>query len=60
MFITKKRYELEKRSFELDLKTLNDKYWNLYHKHERLMIHLGLYENVLSGVQILKKGGPDK
>jgi hypothetical protein len=43
-----------------DLDRLNDLYWNLYHKHERLMAHLGLIEQEKSGVEIRTKGAPEQ
>lgn len=29
---------------EQEIKTLHDRYWSLWHKHERLLKHLGLTE----------------
>lgn len=43
-----------------DIRKLEDKYLALYNKHERLMIHLGLHEHVLSGIEIRTKGGPER
>ena len=60
MFVTRKRLEDCLYGLYGEIKFMNDKYWDLWHKHERLMRYLGLEENTRSGVEILKKGGPER
>lgn len=60
MFLTKKSHESDMAYVRKDLDRLNDLYWNLYHKHERLMAHLGLIEQEKSGVEIRTKGAPEQ
>ena len=55
MFVRTKDYNHVIADLRYELKMLNEKYWKLYHKHERLMIHLGLYEHERSGVEIRSK-----
>ena len=59
MFITTKRYESDMRHIEHQYDRLNDKYWELYHKHDRLLRHLGLYEHENKGIELRSKGGPE-
>lgn len=58
MFVTNARLETEIKYLSMEIKSINDKYWTLLHKHERLMQHLGLHEVVHSGVEIRSKGSP--
>jgi len=44
-----------------DRDSVSKKYWELYHKHERLLQYLGLVEKVTAyKVEYTKKGGPEQ
>lgn len=60
MFVRTRDFDYEIADLRAELKMLSEKYCRLYHKHERLMTHLGLYEQERSGVEIRKKGGPEQ
>ena len=60
MFVRTKDFDPEMADLRAELKMLSEKYYKLYHKHERLMTHLGLYEHERRGVEIRKKGGPEQ
>ena len=60
MFVRTRDFDYEIADLRAELKILSEKYYRLYHKHERLMTHLGLYEQERSGVEIRKKGGPER
>lgn len=60
MFLTRKTYEADMNYMKHELALLNDKYWKLCGKHERLMKHLGLLEYERSGFEMLTKGGPER
>lgn len=60
MFLTNKAHETDMEYMRKELGRLNDLYWKLYDKHERLMTHLGLTEHEKSGFEIRTKGGPER
>ena len=55
MFVRTRDFDHEMADLRAEIKMLSERYWKLYHKHERLMTHLGLYEQERSGVEIRKK-----
>ncbi len=60
MFVTKKTFEKEERYTQLKFQELNEKYWELLIKHQRLLDHLGLDEKTLPQETKLVKRGKSK
>lgn len=60
MFFTEKATKRDVDYLAKELSLMNDKYWSLWNKHERLMKHLGLVEYEKSGFEIRAKGGPEQ
>ena len=60
MFVRTRDFDYEIADLRAELKIISEKYYKLYHKHERLMAYLGLYEHERSGVEIRKKGDPER
>lgn len=61
MFGKKRRLEIELEDMKNSIKCLENKYWDLWHKHERLLRHLGLSEHkVPEAVELRMKGGPER
>lgn len=59
-FVSKKELKRDVDYMALEMKELRDKYLELWHKHERLMHHLGLEEHKYSGIELRSKGGPEQ
>lgn len=59
MFLRKrvKELEMEVQCLKSESERLRDDYWKMWHKHHRLMDHLGLYEHKKRGVEIRRKNG---
>lgn len=60
MFLTRKRYEEEKKYMEASHDRLNNLYWDLYRKHDRLLKKLGLSEQIISETVLVAKGEPER
>ena len=61
MFVTQRRLEREIDYAEKRHERLNNLYWDLWHKHERLLRHLGLKEErVPEVIELRTKGGPER
>lgn len=52
MFITRKRHDAELEWIREDLNRLSERYWELLSKHERLLVHLNLYEVPVNTIEI--------
>lgn len=61
MFARKRDLDSHTQWVEYEIKTLQDKYWALWHKHETLLKHLGLTEHeVPAKTELRTKGGPER
>ena len=61
MIVTKKQYDYDISRLENDIDRLNNLYWDLYHKHDRLMNHLNLMEKQVNYTELVPiKGFPEK
>ena len=60
MFEKKTRLENELEDMRNSIKTLDNKYWDLWHKHERLLRHLGLSEHKIpEAIELRANGGQE-
>lgn len=61
MFARKRDLDNHIKWVEYEIKTLQDKYWSLWHKHETLLKHLSLTEHeVPAKMELRTKGGPER
>jgi hypothetical protein len=61
MFVTKKEMERQIALVEMAVGTLDQRYWLLWHRHERLLKHLRLVEETKPESTVLRtKGGPEQ
>ena len=61
MLVTKKRHDSDMQDVRNQIDTLNNKYRELWHKHEMLLRHFGLLEHTIPAVKELRtKGGPER
>lgn len=61
MFGKKSRLDIELEDMKNSIKALDNKYWDLWRKHERLLMHLGLSEiKIPEAIELRTKGGPER
>ena len=54
MLVTDKKLERELGYIKNQLTVLQNRYWELVHKHDRLLNHLGIREEIISPGVVLK------
>lgn len=61
MFASKRDLDRHTHWVEGKIKTLQEKYWVLWHKHETLLKHLGLTEHTVpEKTELRTKGEPER
>ena len=61
MFEKKSRLDMRLDALDARIEVVNNKYWDLWHKHERLLKHLGLSEHKIpEAIELRTKGGPER
>lgn len=55
MIVTTKQLEAEMSYMREELRMVNDKYWKLWHAHQRLLDHLQLHEVQIPQDVVLRK-----
>jgi hypothetical protein len=61
MFVTRKTLDWLLDQRDRDVKAIEDRYWKLWHKHNNLLLHLGLNEvEVPARTELRTKGSPER
>lgn len=55
MWISKYKFEMLNSEVSSNYKELNEKYWNLYKAHQRLLDHFGLTEKLVNRYEFEEK-----
>jgi hypothetical protein len=61
MFVKKTVFKDQIEYMSRDIKRLEERYWELWHKHEILLSHFGLTEHTIpQKTELRTKGGPER
>ena len=61
MFVSRKEYDMNTDYLEDRIRHIESRYWELWHKHQRILEHFGLQEReVPERTELCKKGGPER
>lgn len=61
MFVTQRKIDAAIEYMERECQRVDERYWKLYHKHERLLRHLGLHEETVpEKTELRTKDGPER
>lgn len=56
MIVSKKQYDRDAKRMENEIRRIDERYWDLWHRHDRLLRYLGLEEKeVEPSIEIVKK-----